>query len=110
MIIINSRTVAKKFLRIFINKYFITTLVFVLWLAFFDSNNIITNKKTRDKLNELKKEKQSYLDEIRKDSVQIQKLLYDTAELEKFAREKFLMKKPGEDVYLMIDTTGDQRQ
>jgi cell division protein FtsB len=79
-------------------------------LAFFDSNNIFTNKKTREKLNELKKEKQFYLDEIRKDSVQIQKLLYDTDELEKFGREKFLMKKPGEDVYLLLDTTADQRQ
>jgi len=101
---------AKKILRFFINKYFITTLVFVVWLVFFDSNNVLTNMRTRDKLNDLKKDKKFYKDEIKKDSVLVQKLLYDTLELEKFAREKYLMKKDNEDVYLVIDTTVDPRQ
>ena len=103
--------VGKKILGFFINKYVITTLVFIVWLFFFDSNNILSNLKTRDKLNELKKQKRFYLDEIEKDSTMIQKLLYDTSEIEKFAREKFQMKKKNEDVFLIIDTTtGDQRQ
>ena len=102
---------ANKFFRFFINKYVITTVIFVVWLFFFDSNNILSNLKTRDKLNELKKQKRFYLDEIEKDSTMIQKLLYDTSEIEKFAREKFQMKKKNEDVFLIIDTTtGDQRQ
>ena len=99
-----------KILRFFINKYFITTVLFVAWLIFFDSNNILTNMRTKDKLNELKKEKRFYIDEIKKDSVLIQKLLYDTLELEKYAREKYLMKKNNEDLYLLIDTIVDPRQ
>ncbi len=99
-----------RILKFFINKYFITTIVFIVWLVFFDSNNVLTNLRTRDKLNDLKKEKRFYIDEIKKDSVLIQKLLYDTLELEKYAREKYLMKKTNEDVYLVIDTTEDQRQ
>jgi cell division protein DivIC len=102
--------VAKKILRFFINKYFITTVVFLVWLVFFDSNNVLTNLRTRDKLNNLKKDKKFYLDEIRKDSIMAQKLLYDTLELEKYAREKYLMKKDNEDVYLVVDTTEDRRQ
>jgi len=102
--------VAKKILRFFINKYFITTVVFILWLVFFDNNNILTNLRTRDKLLNLKKDKQFYIDEVKKDSILIQKLLYDTLELEKYAREKYLMKKDNEDVYLVIDTTVDPRQ
>jgi cell division protein DivIC len=102
--------VAKKLFRFFINKYFITTVLFVVWLLFFDSNNILTNMRTRDKLNELKKEKEFYIDEIKKDSVMIQKLLYDTLELEKYAREKYLMKKDNEDLYLLIDTIVDPRR
>ena len=102
--------VAKKILNFFINKYFITTVVFVAWLVFFDNNNILTNLRTRDKLNVLKKEKKFYIDEVKKDSVLIQKLLYDTTELEKYARERYLMKKDNEDVYLLIDTTADRRQ
>jgi len=99
-----------KILRFFINKYFITTVLFVAWLIFFDSNNILTNMRTKDKLNELMKEKRFYIDEIKKDSVLIQKLLYDTLELEKYAREKYLMKKNNEDLYLLIDTIVDPRQ
>jgi cell division protein DivIC len=102
--------VVKKILRFFINKYFITTVIFIAWLLFFDSNNVLTNLRTRDKLNDLKKDKKFYLDEIRKDSILVQKLLYDTLELEKYAREKYLMKKDNEDLYLVIDTTVDRHQ
>jgi cell division protein DivIC len=101
---------AKKILRFFINKYFITTVAFVVWLVFFDSNNILTNLRTRDKLNALRKDKKFYMDEIKKDSILIQKMHSDTLELEKYAREKYLMKKDNEDVYLIIDTTVDQHR
>ena len=101
---------AKKILSFFINKYFITTVAFIVWLVFFDSNNMLTNLRTRDKLNALKKDKKFYMDEIKKDSILIQKLHSDTLELEKLAREKYLMKKDNEDVYLVIDTTADQRR
>jgi hypothetical protein len=101
---------AKKILRFFINKYLLTTVAFFVWLVFFDSNNVLTNLRTRDKLNDLKKDKKFYIDEVRKDSMLVQKLLYDTLELEKYAREKYLMKKDNEDVYLVIDTTVDPRR
>ena len=81
-----------------------------MWLVFFDSNNILTNLRTLDKLNDLKKDKKFYIDEVKKDSILIQRLLYDTLELEKYARERYLMKKDNEDVYLVIDTTVDPRQ
>jgi hypothetical protein len=100
----------KKILQILLNKYFITTVAFVAWMVFFDSNNILNRLKLRHKLNDLRQEKQFYLDEIRKDSILNQKLLSDSSELERFAREKYLMKKENEDVFLIIDTTGDPRQ
>lgn len=81
-----------------------------MWLVFFDSNNVLTNLRTRDKLNALRKDKKFYMDEIKKDSILVQKLHSDTLELEKYAREKYLMKKDNEDVYLVIDTTVDQRR
>jgi len=98
----------KKILNILLNKYLITTAAFVVWLFFFDSNNMIMQQDLKSKLNDLKEEKQFYLDEIRNDSILTRQLLTDTAALEKFAREKYLMKKEGEDVFLMIDTTADQ--
>jgi hypothetical protein len=100
----------KKILNILINKYFITTVLFVAWLFFFDNNNIFSNLRALDKLNQLKKDKQYYIDEIRKDSIMTEKLMNDTLELERFARERYQMKRDNEDVYLVIDTTADLRQ
>jgi cell division protein DivIC len=100
----------KKILSFFINKYFLITVAFIIWLLFFDSNNILNRLHYQDKFKELKQEKHFYLDEIRNDSVLTRKLLNDSLELEKFAREKYLMKKDKEDVFIMIDSTADRRQ
>ena len=100
----------KKLLHFLINKYTLTTLAFLVWLLFFDSNNIMNRLRVKERLNELKREKKHYLDEIRHDSILTQKLLNDSVEQEKFARERYIMKKDKEDVFLVIDTTVDPRQ
>lgn len=97
-----------KILRFLLNKYFIATLIFLGWMVFFDSNNILTRGRLKSRLEELQKERKFYRDEIRKDSTLLREITTDTAKLEKFARERYLMKKEGEDVFLMIDTTGGQ--
>ena len=99
-----------KILRIIINKYTITLVAFGVWMVFFDSSSVLNRMRYRDKLNSLKQEKHFYLEEIKKDSILSQKLLSDTSEIEKFARENYLMKKDKEDVFLVIDTTVDQHQ
>lgn len=99
----------KKILNIVLNKYLLTTVAFIVWLVFFDSNNMIMQQGLKAKLQELQVEKKFYLDEIRRDSILTRHLQTDTAALEKFAREKYLMKKEGEDIYLVIDTTADPR-
>jgi hypothetical protein len=100
----------KKILSVFINKFFLITVAFIVWLLFFDSNSILSRLRYRDKLNDLKQEKKFYLHEIRNDSILTQKILTDSLELERYAREKYLMKKNKEDVYLVIDTTADRHQ
>ncbi len=99
-----------KIFRILINKYTITLLLFAVWMVFFDSSSVLNRMKYREKLNSLKQEKHFYLEEIKKDSILSQKLLSDTTEIEKFARENYLMKKEKEDVFLVIDTTADRHQ
>ena len=100
----------KKVLRIIINKYTITLVAFGVWMIFFDSSSVLNRMKYHEKLNSLKQEKHFYLEEIKKDSILSQKLLSDTSEIEKFARENYLMKKEKEDVFLVIDTTVDRHQ
>ncbi|MCX6243515.1 MAG: hypothetical protein NTU98_02325 [Bacteroidetes bacterium] len=99
----------KQIFKILVNKYTITIAAFAVWMVFFDSNSVINRMKHKEKLNTLKQEKKFYLDEIRHDSVLSQKLLSDSNEIEKFAREHYLMKKDKEDVFLILDTTTEDR-
>lgn len=100
----------KLILKIVLNKYLLTTLAFIAWMIFFDSNNLMTRNKLQAKLDSLNQAKQFYIQEIRRDSALYQGLLHDSLQLEKFAREKYLMKKDNEDLYLVIDTTEDRHQ
>jgi len=100
--------VLKKILRIFINKYFVVTVAFIVWMGFFDTDNYLTRRKLNDKLNILRKEKRFYQNEITHDSILTVKLQNDSLELEKLAREKYQMKRDREDVFLVLDTTVDQ--
>ena len=100
--------VLKFLFRILINKFFLTTVAFVVWMVFFDSNNLLTRNHLQEKLDGLNLEKQFYLEEIRKDSTLTNQLMTDSTQLEKFARERYLMKKEKEDLFLVIDTTVDQ--
>jgi hypothetical protein len=94
--------------HILINKFFLTTVAFVVWMVFFDSNNLMTRNHLQEKLDGLNLEKQFYLQEIRKDSTLTHQLMTDSTQLEKFARERYLMKKEKEDLFLVIDTTADR--
>jgi cell division protein DivIC len=98
----------KKVIRIALNKYLLTSVAFVVWILFFDSNNVFVRIKLRKQLKELQQQKQFYLNEIREDSVLNIELLNDTAALERYAREKYLMKRENEDVFLVIDTSAEQ--
>jgi len=100
--------ILKQIVRILINKYLLITVSFIVWMVFFDSNNVFTRAKLRDNLDDLQQEKHFYLNEIQKDSALTSKLLTDSAELERFAREKYLMKKNNEDLYLIIDTSSNK--
>jgi len=84
------------------NKYFIVLVVFVAWMLFLDRNNLLMQLGLRKDLRDLKKEKQFYLEETRKDSVRYYKLMNDSAEAEKLAREQFLMKRDSEDIFLIV--------
>ena len=103
-------TILKQIFHVLINKYLLTTVAFVIWMVFFDSNNLLTRNKLQEKLDSLYQAKNYYLQEIRKDSMLSVGLMNDTTQLERFARERYLMKKDNEDLFLVIDTTEDQRQ
>ena len=83
------------------NKYLILLLLFIFWIVFLDDYNLINQYQMKDTVNELKVQKEFYMTEIKNDSTELSKLKNDTEEQEKFAREKFLMKKDNEDIFII---------
>lgn len=92
----------KKFLRILKNKYVIITLVFFVWIIIFDKNNLLSQIELAKKLHKLKEDKNYYLKEIIADSIKTHELLTNPENLEKFARERYLMKRDSEDIFLIV--------
>jgi len=89
--------------RIFSNFYLVIGIVFLVWLTFFDSNDLYTQIKQTAKLKSLEDEKSFYTEKIEEVKEDRAELMSDDELLEKFARENYLMKKPEEDVYVVVD-------
>ena len=90
------------------NKYVIAIIIFIVWVLFLDSNNLIYRFKQMRELRRMKKEKEYYEEKIRHDREIIDKLKDDTDYLEKFAREKYLMKKKDEDLFIVVPPNGEK--
>lgn len=83
------------------NKYLVVIIAAALWFMFFDKNNLIQQYRLHKQLRQFRLDKEYYLQEIARDSVDIYKLRHDPAELERYAREKYLMKKENEDIFII---------
>ena len=85
------------------NFFFLFTVAFVIWMIFFDSNDLISQYKMNAQLNDLENEREYYLQKIIEVKAEQEALLKDKVKLEKFAREHYLMKKPTEDIYILVE-------
>jgi cell division protein DivIC len=83
------------------NFYFITGISFLLWILFFDSNDVISQFKMSRKLSELESEVTYYEQKIEEVISERKGLLSNREELERFARETYLMKKENEIVFVI---------
>ena len=90
----------KPWFRIISNKYVLIILVFAGWMFFLDTNSWFIHHELDQEINELQDNKNYYQTEIAKDKAVIEKL-QDSVELEKFARQKYYMKRPDEDIYII---------
>jgi cell division protein FtsB len=92
-----------KVLKYSSNFYVLATLSFLVWMIFIDSNNLPTQWRLTKQLWELEDQKEFY----KQKKIQIQQerneLFGNSDLLEKFAREKYLMKKPTEDLYVVVE-------
>jgi cell division protein DivIC len=88
---------------IFKNFYFVTGMLFLVWMTFLDSNDLVNRFKLSAKLRALENEKEYYHEKIEAVEKDRQELMGTTQLLEKFAREKYLMKKQSEDIFIVTE-------
>ncbi|HTI60860.1 FtsB family cell division protein [Mucilaginibacter sp.] len=92
----------KRLLHLLKNKYFVVSLAFLVWMVFFDKNDLFSQYQYHQQLSKLKHERDFYQKETAKATQDLDELTSDKQKLEKFAREKYLMKKANEDVFVIV--------
>ncbi len=93
----------------FRNKYILTLIIFLIWLILFDSNNLITRFSDMRELHKLRSDREYYKEKIKADRQKLYELKTDNRNLEKFAREQYHMKKPDEDLYIILTPSEDRK-
>jgi len=88
--------------KILKNKYFLTVIALIVWLVFFDKNDVFTQYELIQKCHKLQKDKEYYASEINNNKANLNELRTNKKSLETFSREKYLMKKENEDVYVFV--------
>ena len=96
-----------RFIKVLTNTFVLILIPFLIWMFFIDDNSYLVHRKLDNEINDLESTITFYQNKIAEDKTTITKL-QDSLQLERFAREKYLMKKKNEDIYLIeFDTIKD---
>jgi cell division protein FtsB len=87
----------------FRNKFLLTAAGFAVWMLFFDHNNIFVQLERTGELNDLKSTRHYYEMQVLSTRQELDELQSNAASIEKAAREKYLMKKDNEDLYVVAE-------
>jgi cell division protein FtsB len=90
------------------NKFFLITVAFLVWMVFFDKNDLFSQYQYHQQVNKLKQERDFYKKETAKVAKDLDELTSNPKKLEKFAREKYLMKKDNEDVFVIVSAKKEE--
>jgi len=93
----------KKRISVVTNKYLLTTIVLAVWVGFFDKNDVQTQLEFRREVKKLTTERDYYKNEIKSITSDLRELSTNPATLEKFAREKYLMKRDNEEIFVLVE-------
>jgi cell division protein FtsB len=91
----------KKLRYLFTNKYLITGIAFAVWMLFFDRNDVMLQLKRVHELNKLQESEKVMTEKIADTKHELELLKTNPETLEKYAREKYLMKKDNEDLFIV---------
>jgi cell division protein FtsB len=93
------------------SKYFIAIGIFTAIMLFFDKNDVFTQSARNKQLKYLQESKQYYTDRIASERIELEQLKSNPGTVEKYAREKYLMKRDNEDLFIIpepIDKEGSK--
>jgi cell division protein FtsB len=91
------------------NKYLVTGIAFAIWMLFFDRNDITLQLKRVHELNKLEKSERLMDKQIADTKQELDLLKTNPETLEKYAREKYMMKKDNEDLFIIISDSSSTR-
>ncbi|WP_423148501.1 FtsB family cell division protein [Rubrolithibacter danxiaensis] len=97
-----------RFFSLLSNKYFLVTSFFVVWMLFFDRNDLMSQYEYKSQVSKLEEEKEFYTKETDRVKKDLEELTTNRERLEKFAREKYLMKKDNEDIFVIIPKKAEE--
>lgn len=92
---------SSRWYKIFLNKYLIVGVFFLVWMIFFDQNSYYIHKELDNEIKELNRDKNYYQEKLVKETIQINRMKRDSNEIERIAREKHYLKKENEDVFIV---------
>jgi cell division protein FtsB len=96
----------KKIQKIFLNKYTITICLFLVWMTFFDKTSFLVINELNGEISKYEDQLTYYKAEYEKNDTFYKKLMNNKSEKEKYARENYFMKKPNEEIFiLVVDST-----
>ncbi len=108
---IQPRSPFSRFMRKYVvNKYFVTVFFFLIWMIFFDSTSFLVINELKGEINRYEEQLEYYQTEYQKNDEYYKKLMNNKAEKEKYARENYFMKKPNEEIFiLVVDSSGAKK-
>lgn len=97
------KKIAIKIAPLIKSKYFLAGFIFLLWITIFDQNNLLDRTKLMKEIKQLNKDREYFQEQIEKDAARLQELKTNDDNLEKFAREQYLMHRENEDVFVIVE-------
>ncbi|MEX2589778.1 MAG: septum formation initiator family protein [Chitinophagales bacterium] len=85
------------------NKYSLTLLLFIIWMSFIDRNDFFSQLSLNQQLKEMEAERKYYQEKLQEVQLMHKDLFKNEENLERYAREQYLMKKDGEELFIIVE-------
>lgn len=92
----------KFFQNYVLNKYILTIFLFLVWMIFFDKTSFLVIHELNGEINKYEEQLEYYKSEYEKNDKFYKKLMNNKSEKEKYARENYFMKKPNEEIFILV--------